>query len=153
MASLDTSLVSLASSSPAVAFDCEIKTPSPRHFEHANNIRLPPRGEQLLLVLLLFDAFAPISFLLVLLLLLLFVVVVCFAATGSFVENERLIFLLLSGLVKAVKEVKVREKELQESFCSRSIALKLLRCRDKQAVEEETHALCACVGYEESDFP
>ena len=63
-------------------------------------------------MLLLFDAFAPISFLLVLLLLLLFVVVVCFAATGSFVENERLIFLLLSGLVKAVKEVKVREEEL-----------------------------------------
>ena len=94
----------------------------------------------LLLLLLLFDAFAPISFLLMLLLLL-FVVVVCFAATGSFVENERLILLLLSGLVKAVKEVKVREKELQESFCSRSIALKLLRCRDKQAVEEETHAL------------
>ena len=107
------------------------------------------------MVLLLFDAFAPISFLLVLLLLLLFVVVVvCFAATGSFVENERLIFLLLSGLVKAVKEVKVREKELQESFCSRSIALKLLRCRDKQAVEEETHAFM-CVRWinEESDFP
>ena len=93
----------------------------------------------LLLLLLLFDAFAPISFLLMLLLLFV-VVVVCFAATGSFVENERLIFLLLSGLVKAVKEVKVREKELQESFCSRSIALKLLLCRNKQAVEEETHA-------------
>ena len=107
----------------------------------------------LLLLLLLFDAFAPISFLLMLLLLL-FVVVVCFAATGSFVENERLILLLLSGLVKAVKEVKVREKELQESFCSRSIALKLLRCRDKQAVEEETHAFM-CVRWinEESDFP
>ena len=60
-------------------------------------------------MLLLFDAFAPISFLLVLLLLFV-VVVVCFAATGSFVENERLIFLLLSGLVKAVKEVKVREE-------------------------------------------
>jgi len=107
----------------------------------------------LLLLLLLFDAFAPISFLLMLLLLL-FVVVVCFAATGSFVENERLILLLLSGLVKAVKEVKVREKELQESFCSRSIALKLLRCRDKQGVEEETHAFM-CVRWinEESDFP
>ena len=75
-------------------------------------------------------------------LLLLFVVVVCFAATGSFVENERLIPLLLSGLVKAVKEVKVREKEeeLEESLCSRSIALKLLRCRNKQAVEEAKHA-------------
>ena len=66
----------------------------------------------LLLFLLLFDAFAPISFLLMSLLLLLFVVVVCFAATGSFVENERQILLLLSGLVKAVKEVKVREEEL-----------------------------------------
>ena len=108
----------------------------------------------LLLLLLLFDAFAPISFLLVLLLLFVVVVVVCFAATGSFVENERLIFLLLSGLVKAVKEVKVREKELQESFCSRSIALKLLRCRDKQAVEEAKHAFM-CVRWinEESDFP
>ena len=97
------------------------------------------------MVLLLFDAFAPISFLLVLLLLFV-VVVVCFAATGSFVENERLILLLLSGLVKAVKEVKVREKELQESFCSRSIALKLLRCRDKQAVEEAKHAFM-CVRW------
>lgn len=103
-------------------------------------------------MLLLFDAFAPISFLLMLLLLLF--VVVCFAATGSFVENERLIFLLLSGLVKAVKEVKVREKELQESLCSRSIALKLLRCRDKQAVEEAKHAfMCMRWMNEESDFP
>ena len=86
-------------------------------------------------------------------LLLLFVVVVCFAATGSFVENERLILLLLSGLVKAVKEVKVREKELQESLCSRSIALKLLRCRDKHAVEEAKHAFMCMRWINEESFP